>query len=330
MKEKLISVVVPVYKVEDYLEKCANSILNQTYKNVELILVDDGSPDKSPEICDKIAKQDKRVKVIHKQNAGVSAARNDGMKAATGDFIAFIDSDDWIEPEMYENLLNKQQENDYDIVFCGFNMIIDGVCFKVDEVERENFSKNYDISYMLKHENFKSRKNNVIKSSNIQCFNVRFLYKREVLENIWFNEQLNFREDVIFLMNIFTKSNLKIACIDGCYYNYLIRNNSLSRGKDINLFDKYNKYLTEFEAVIKNTQYKNLIDAEKFFAYLVVTLNNIRCKQSFGKDNIKIWNTKTGYKENKNLNCGLAMNIKDFLVHHNMLWIFKILYKVKK
>ena len=94
--DKLISVIVPIYNVEKYLTKCIESIINQTYKNLEIILVDDGSPDKSPIICDEYAKKDNRIKVIHKKNGGLSDARNYGMSLATGEYISFIDSDDYV------------------------------------------------------------------------------------------------------------------------------------------------------------------------------------------------------------------------------------------
>ena len=114
----MISVIVPVYKTEEYLERCVNSILNQTYKDIELIIVDDGSPDKCPAICDTFAQMDERVKVIHKVNGGVSTARNAGLEIATGDYIAFVDSDDYIELDMYEKMISKAVEYDCDVVMC--------------------------------------------------------------------------------------------------------------------------------------------------------------------------------------------------------------------
>lgn len=98
----MISIIVPVYNVEKYLERCIESIVNQTYKDIEIILVDDGSPDNCPVICDRYAEKDNRIKVIHKQNGGLINARKSGLEIAQGDYIGFVDSDDWIEPEMYE------------------------------------------------------------------------------------------------------------------------------------------------------------------------------------------------------------------------------------
>lgn len=118
----LISVIVPVYKVEAYLDRCVQSIVDQTYTNLEIILVDDGSPDRCPEMCDEWAKKDSRIRVIHKKNGGLSDARNIGTKAATGSLIGFIDSDDWIEKNMYELLYCHLVDNDADISACGIEM----------------------------------------------------------------------------------------------------------------------------------------------------------------------------------------------------------------
>lgn len=120
MKENaLISVIVPVYKVEQYLSKCVGSILNQTYPNLEVILVDDGSPDGSGAICDSFAARDSRVRVIHKRNGGLSDARNAGIDMASGDYFAFVDSDDWVEPDAYETMLALAQKYDAKIVCAG-------------------------------------------------------------------------------------------------------------------------------------------------------------------------------------------------------------------
>ncbi len=119
----MISVVVPIYNVELYLRKCIDSIVNQTYKDLEIILVDDGSPDNCGLICDEYAKMDNRIKVIHKENGGLSTARNAGLDIATGSYIGFVDSDDWIEPTMYEKMYSFLVENNLDLVECGINLI---------------------------------------------------------------------------------------------------------------------------------------------------------------------------------------------------------------
>ena len=118
-----ISVIVPVYKVEPYLDKCVSSIVNQTYKNLEIILVDDGSPDNCPAMCDAWAEKDSRIRVMHKTNGGLSDARNAGMAVATGKLMAFVDSDDWIVPDMYEYLYQRLTEDNSDIAACGVQMV---------------------------------------------------------------------------------------------------------------------------------------------------------------------------------------------------------------
>ena len=118
-----ISVVIPVYKVEAYLERCVNSVRNQSYENLEIILVDDGSPDRSGVICDELAEKDSRIRVIHKANGGLSDARNADIEAATGAYIAFVDSDDWCDPNMIELLHSLSQKHDAEIAECSYRSI---------------------------------------------------------------------------------------------------------------------------------------------------------------------------------------------------------------
>ena len=116
-----ISIIVPIYKVESYLKRCIDSILNQTFTDFECILVDDGSPDNCPQICDEYAKKDKRIRVIHKKNGGLSDARNVGIDIAQGEYLGFVDSDDWIHPQMYEILYNGIVENNVKLSVCAYN-----------------------------------------------------------------------------------------------------------------------------------------------------------------------------------------------------------------
>ena len=118
-KSPCISVIVPVYNVAPYLERCVASICAQTYLNLEILLVDDGSTDDSGQICDRLARTDARIRVIHKENGGLSSARNAGLDAAAGDFVGFVDSDDWIEPDMYEAMLALMQRYDAQLVCAG-------------------------------------------------------------------------------------------------------------------------------------------------------------------------------------------------------------------
>lgn len=123
MNNKLVSIIIPVYNNQDYLQKCLDSVVGQTYKNIEIILVDDGSTDKSGAICDEYQQQDSRVKVYHRQNQGASLARKYGLSVAKGDFIQFIDSDDWIKLDMTEKLVSSAELNQSDIVWCDVEMV---------------------------------------------------------------------------------------------------------------------------------------------------------------------------------------------------------------
>lgn len=131
----LISIIIPVYNVEKYLSRCLESVINQTYKNIEIILVDDGSPDNCGIICDEYASKDDRIIVIHKSNAGVSCARNDGIEAAKGDYICFVDSDDYISPGYIKTLYMALIENNADIVTCDYYRCVENKL--VEEVSTE-------------------------------------------------------------------------------------------------------------------------------------------------------------------------------------------------
>ena len=169
-----ISIIVPVYKVEQYLRQCIESIINQTYQNLEIILVDDGSPDSCPAVCDEYAALDKRIKVIHKKNGGLSDARNAGLEIATGDYIGFVDSDDWISRTMYEELINVSIEYGVDISCCGYNRIDNN-----SVLESKLFSDKRKVSSLdLLRDIFCRNGDNVVvwnKIYNVNLFkNVRF------------------------------------------------------------------------------------------------------------------------------------------------------------
>ncbi|MCM1286174.1 MAG: glycosyltransferase [Acetobacter sp.] len=150
---ELISVIVPIYKAEKYLDRCVESIVNQTYKNLEIILVDDGSPDNCPAICDKWAKKDDRIKVIHKQNGGELSARTAGITEATGTFIGFIDSDDWVDNDMYEYLYNLAVNNDAQVVCLGMRTIDVNDVDSPNETQEKEYLKFYDFNDIIKYLN---------------------------------------------------------------------------------------------------------------------------------------------------------------------------------
>lgn len=139
---ELISVIIPIYNVEKYLSECIESVIVQDYKNVEIILVDDGSPDNCPKICDEYEKKDDRIKVIHKKNGGLSDARNEGIKAATGNYICFVDSDDYIEKDYISYMYNNLKKYDVKISACGYVHVYENGVVK--SINYDNIDKKYD------------------------------------------------------------------------------------------------------------------------------------------------------------------------------------------
>lgn len=209
----LISIIVPIYKVEPYLRKCVDSILAQTYANIEVILVDDGSPDGCPAICDEYVAKDRRVVVIHQENAGVSVARNAGLDTAKGEYIAFVDGDDWIEPDMYEVLYQVIKDSGADIAvssYCG-----DGDRpVKADAGECREFSVAEAMRKILNGQ------------WELLCLWDR-LFSRRIIEPIRFSSSLRLTEDGLFSIQALVRSNT-IACIDYPCYHYVFRGDSAS------------------------------------------------------------------------------------------------------
>ena len=210
----LISVIVPVYNVSEYLEKCFYSLKNQSYKNIEIILVDDGSKDDSGLICDKLLKIDDRVKVIHKKNGGLSSARNFGMELATGDYILFVDSDDWIEYDMIEILYNLIEEYDADISVGGV--------LKVWDNGKKEIMMNFPNRKVL---NCKEALKSLLWQDNLNVAVWNKLYKKEIIKNILFAEG-KINEDVDWSWKAIANSN-KIVICNELLYNYRQRNGSI-------------------------------------------------------------------------------------------------------
>lgn len=222
-----ISIIVPVYRVEKYLDKCVESIINQTYSNLEIILVDDGSPDNCPSMCDRWAKKDERIKAIHKENGGVSSARNAGLDIATGEYIGFVDSDDWIEPDMYRYLIQFANENNADIsrVSGWFHCNQDMIPFR----ESEEFVVLSGRDKLVE---------NVI--SNSYYANIwTGIYKKQLFDNVRFDENLMIAED--WLINYQLNSNAKIKVLSPklCYHYVQHPQSALHSSSIDRLYDQF-------------------------------------------------------------------------------------------
>ena len=214
-----ISIIVPVYKVEKYIEQCIDSILNQTFKDFELILVDDGSPDKCPEICDKYALKDERIKVIHKSNGGLSSARNAGIEIATGDYIGFVDSDDFVHHKMYETLYNYALEYNADISICNYiKFTSEDKPYNIADIDKNIKIEEYDNISALKQ----------LYKDNIGVFwgPWQKIYKRNLFEKIKFEEG-RIHEDRLICHRLLYESK-KTIYIPKIFYYYRVRNGSIS------------------------------------------------------------------------------------------------------
>lgn len=203
-----ISVIVPVYKTEGLLDRCVESIVGQTYKNLEIILVDDGSLDNCPAMCDEWAEKDSRIRVIHKENGGVSSARNAALDIATGDYIGFVDSDDWIEPEMYSSLIQKISESGKNIALCSYYAVeISGERYECRcVVDKEVLDKDDYFRFI------------VLGGDGGYIWNR--LYDADILKEVRFDEDIWYSEDLLFNFKTAQKSN-GAAILDKIEYNYV-------------------------------------------------------------------------------------------------------------
>lgn len=197
----LLSVIIPIYKVEQFLGHCIESITNQTYKNLEIILVDDGSPDNCGKICDEYAQRDSRIVVIHQKNQGVSEARNSGIKIAKGHFSGYVDGDDWIEPEMFETMILTAIENSLDIIECGV-------------VNRNKKNKPNETELLI--EDYVQAYKRIIKKGEFAAW--RRIYKTELIKDYRWVPNKN-SMDVNFTVDNVRKAT-RVGYLPIPFYNY--------------------------------------------------------------------------------------------------------------
>lgn len=218
---KKISIIVPVYNVEKYVEKCIQSLINQSYKNIEIILVDDGSNDRSNKIIDEYAKVDSRILTIHQKNKGVSAARNAGLKVATGEYVGFVDPDDYVDYQMYETMLKKIELNMSDLAVCGFSKVTElSDKEEIFEIKDELLSPKKCVEDL-----FDFRGGYAIKPS---VWNK--LFRRDKIGDLKFDENIGISEDFKFVVQYILKCN-SIVYVKQAFYKNLQRDGSITRSK---------------------------------------------------------------------------------------------------
>ncbi|MDD3237528.1 MAG: glycosyltransferase [Candidatus Gastranaerophilales bacterium] len=256
----LISIIIPIYNAGERLRNCIQSVLDQTYKNFELILVDDGSTDVSPAICDDFSKQDSRIKVIHKINGGLVNARKTGIIAAKGDFIAYVDHDDIIEAEMYEVLMDAEKNTNADIVISGYKEDLDK---NSSEILKNTIPSGvYTGDSLVQNVYSKMIFNEKFSNFGISTYLWNKLFKKEVIYDIQLNvfEKISLGEDACVTYPAIL--NAKSVCIiDSCLYHYVQHTDSMMKSRT-NLQKDWQKlsYLYDYlKASVNKSRYKSLV-----------------------------------------------------------------------
>lgn len=246
---ELISVIVPVYKVEEYLDECIESIVRQTYENIEIILVDDGSPDTCPEKCDEWGEKDHRIKVIHKKNGGLSDARNAGMGIAAGQYIAFVDSDDWVEETYVECLYRAIQETGADIAACDVREVRSSKDVPTIDAGEGNTVKCTPAEALSE----------LLKGRTFRAVAWNKLYRADLLKDESF-EVGRLHEDEFFSYRIFDKAAY-LCYTDLPLYNYRQREGSIMTNLTIKRLDSLEAYLGRLDLLKK--KYRKLYQKDK-------------------------------------------------------------------
>ena len=235
----LVSIIVPVYNTEKQLEKCVDSLLNQTLKDIEIILVDDGSPDNSPKICDDFKLKDSRIKVIHKENGGLSSARNAALDIAEGEYIGFVDSDDYVDTTMFEKLYSRVSKDNSDICLCshytvfGDKVTPNELPFDCFVLHKEDITSKL-ICPLIGYSDKASPK-------TFEGFVWRHIFRKKLIENTYFkSERTYFAEDVVFDFDVYRKAN-KVSILNECLYYYCVN--------PISLTNKYRENCGTFYAI---------------------------------------------------------------------------------
>jgi len=327
MREKLLSVIVPVYNTEKYLKECINSILGQTYSNLELILLDDGSSDNSPFICKEYEKKDCRIKYIKQENQGVSRARNRALEECFGDYIAFVDSDDVIDLDCYEILIAQINKTNSDIAACSLVRELDSNIKKKD--------KNNDIPSVIEFPDKKACLESITAHKNsIQGFTGNKVFRRDVIKNIRYSEDILMCEDALFLWELVTKNVNKACFINLPMYHYRIHGSSSTRNSSV---EKYYAALKAYKSMIISAKEQEVINCLNGLCSGYIMWNIVLSEQIFKNDcfnkkmYIKIRKNVYEYKEYiKYLSLGMHILARTILISYSCFRIclfFKILIK---
>lgn len=314
-----LSVIIPVYRAEKYLKRCIDSILEQEYKNIELILVDDGSPDACPEICDQYQEKDNRVIVVHQQNSGVAVARNSGMRIATGDYITFVDSDDYIDKEMYAAMFERIEQYQCDVVMCD--------CVKEFGTHKELYTHEIRGGYYGKKQLEKEYYPHLLMMENVEypasISNWLLVFKNKRRGNvplIEYEPGIRYSEDLLFGARLLRQADSFYYMKGEVYYHYCMNPESASHKFVPDKWKDYQKLYMKIEEYFGSDEtydFQHQIDlCLLFFLYNAVG---------------DIWSTDTFNREKKRKNILKILNEKKVRAMFKRLKIFKlpISYKLK-
>lgn len=271
LSKPCVSVIVPIYNVEKYLDRCLKSIVNQTLKNIEIILVDDGSQDSCPKLCDDWEQKDDRIRVVHKKNAGLGYARNTGIDNATGEYICFFDSDDYIEPDTIEKAYNSAIKNHSDLVLYGFNEIdkngniLNSVIPKAPKYVYEEREILDIVLPDLIHQDAKGAVIENIWMSASAC-----MYSNSLIENIkwrFVTERVIISEDIYSLLYLYKYVN-RVSIIPEAFYNYCENDSSLTRTFRKDRFEKISYFYRMCDELCRENEYPKKIRNEIKYPYI--------------------------------------------------------------
>jgi len=322
--DKKISIIIPIYNSEKYLSKCLDSVINQTYNNLEIILVNDGSIDNSINVMKEYARKNKRIIIIDKKNTGVSSTRNEGIKKATGDYIMFLDSDDWLEIDAVERMYNILCDTGVDAVRCNYKIVKNNQIIEHGNVNNEIMNRVID--------NPKEIINNFFtKPKTLPCYSVLFLFDSKY--KVYFDEKIGFMEDVIFYNDLLSSIG-SIYLINDELYNYYY--NDTSR---VNATSNYQKNILEICKVNEILRKKNPEFAKKIntkhlsiiLSYLSKSVNNHVQNYNLLYNTIlenKLYQLMINNYDSKGW--GLVTKIKLLLLKFNLKKILKMVIFIKK
>ena len=324
-----ISVIVAVYNTMDYLDECLESLTEQTYKNLEIVLVDDGSTDDSGRKCDIWESRDSRIRVIHQKNMGISKARNAGLKIITGDYVAFLDSDDLLNKFFYEKMFDALYESGADMALCKVRPFE----FK-SELEKENIKENKNLKYKNEMGSYYISED---KNRFIYHLNDNFtgeitwvwnkLYKREVLNNVTF-KNIKVMEDVMFITDVLTKVKSCVWVMEPLHY-YRQRNGSIMNSGLRNIYEDYARSLEYEFTTLKYIKDRKFQEKHLYSCLNKIASYDVRAYENkmYNEDRKMLFYYKTLYMQNKNLVTDNKEKLKIFLfvhMHRFYCWLKKI------